>query len=82
MLSKKCETLIGNNIIYVLVNLNNLGQPEYHIVPSNIIANTVKEGHQKWLNTPGKNGQEHNDSNVRLFTDFDNKYLNNWNLLE
>lgn len=81
MLSKKCEELIGDNIIYVLVNLNDLEQPEYHIIPSKIIANTIKEGHQQWLNTPGKNGQAHNDSSVRIFTDLDNKYLNNWDIL-
>ena len=82
VLSKKNEDLIKDNIIYILVNLNELDQVEYHIVLSEIIANTIKEGHQKWLDTPGKNGQAHNDGNLRKFSDIENKYLNNWDLLK
>lgn len=82
VLSKKNEDLFGDNIVYILVNLNELDQVEYHIVPSKIIADTIRKDHQKWLNTPGKNGQVHNDGNLRKFSDTKNKYLNNWSLLK
>lgn len=78
ILSKKNETLIDNNIIYVLVKLKDLDPPEYHIVPSKIVAQRLRESHQAWLNTPGKNGQSHNDSDIRQFRDDNNEFLNKW----
>ena len=81
-LSNKNEGIEGDNIIYFLVSLNELDHPEYHIVPSKIIAKELKEGHQKWLDKPGKRGQQHNDNNIRKFFDLDDKYLNNWGCLK
>ncbi len=81
-LSAKNEDLVGDSIIYFFVSLNELDVPEYHIVPSSIVAKTVRESHQEWLNTPGKKGQKHNDNPMRKFSDLDNKYLNNWECLK
>ena len=81
-LSAKNENIKSDNIIYFLVSLNELKQPEYHIVPSKIIAKTIKTGHAKWLATPGKNGQQHNDNPMREFSDLEDKYLNNWRCLD
>ena len=81
-LSKKNETLVGDNIFYVFVSLNELDTPEYHIVPSKIVAKTITESHKKWLETPGKNGQMHNDTNIRVFLDPDDTYYDKWSLLE
>lgn len=81
-LSAKNEDLVGDSIIYFFVSLNELDVPEYHIVPSSIVAKTVRESHQEWLNTPGKKGQKHNDNSMRKFSDLDNKYLNNWECLK
>lgn len=58
-----------------------LEPPEYHIVPSKILAETIKQSYQEWLNTPGKKGQAHNDTNIRNFTDYDDIYLNRWDFL-
>ena len=80
-LSKKNETLIGKNIVYFLVKLNELESPEYHIVPSEIIAKTISESHKKWLKTPGKKGQPHNDNSMRKFSDEEDKYLDRWDYL-
>lgn len=80
-LSKKNETLEGDNIIYFFVSLNELETPEYHIVPSHIVAERICREHQEWLNTPGRKGQKHNDNNIRVFRDFDDEYLNRWDLL-
>ena len=81
-LGKKNEDLMGDNIVYIFVSLNELDNPEYHIVPSKIVAETIKREHSEWLNTLGRNGQKHNDNPMRKFNDKDDKYLNNWNYLK
>lgn len=81
-LSQKNETLVGDNIVYVFVSLNELDTPEYHIVPSKIVAETITKEHHKWLHTPGKSGKKHNDTNIRNFFDKNDIYLNRWDLLE
>lgn len=80
-LTAKNENLIDDNVFYIFVSLNNLDIPSYHIVPSKIVAKTVRESHQKWLNTPSKNGGKHRDNNLRNFTDEQDVYLNRWDLL-
>ena len=80
-LSQKNENLIGDNIIYFFVSLNELDIPKYHIVPSKVVAKSVKESHQLWLDTPGKKGQKHKDNPIRKFNDFKDEYLNNWKCL-
>lgn len=81
-LGQKNEEMIDDNIIYFFVSLNELEVPEYHIVPSCIVAKTIKEEHQQWLDTPGKDGQAHNDTSMRKFHDKEDKYLNNWDCLK
>ena len=81
-LSQKNESFVGDNIVYVFVSLNELDTPEYHIVPSKIVAETITKEHQKWLDTPGKNGIKHNDTNIRNFFDKDDIYLDRWDLLD
>ena len=81
-LSQKNETLVGENIVYVFVSLNELDAPEYHIVPSKIVAETIAKEHQAWLHTPGKKGQQRNDTNIRNFFDKKDIYLDRWNLLD
>ena len=82
ILGKKCENNYGDSIIYVLVKLKGLEAPEYHIVPSKVIAKRIKKSHQEWLNTPGRNGQKHNDNVIRVFDDENDEYLNRWDLFE
>lgn len=81
-LSQKNENLVGDNIIYVFVALNELDMPEYHIVPSKLASEIIKEDYKKWLNTPGKDGQKHNDTTIRNFTDYDDRFLNRWDYFE
>ena len=40
VLGKKSEDLKGDNIFYIFVSLNELDMPNYHIVPSAIVAET------------------------------------------
>lgn len=81
ILSAKNEELYGENIFYIFVALNELDTPEYHIIPSNTVAQTIREGHQRWLNTPGKGGKRHNDNSIRTFNDNNDEFLNNWHCL-
>jgi len=80
-LAKKNEELVGDNIIYVFVSLNELAAPEYHIVPSKVVAETLKVDYEKWIETPGKKGQQHNETNIRIFKDEEDEYLDKWELL-
>lgn len=82
VLNEKCEAVISSNFFYVLVNLDTeSGYPDFHVVPSSIIANTIKKDHSSWLSSPGKNGRKRNDSSLRKFSNLEGKYLNKWNLL-
>lgn len=81
-LTSKNEHIIGDNIVYVFVKLNDLEMPQYHIVPSADVAKQIHESHQNWLSTPGKKGQSHNDNNMRKFFDWDHIYLSKWEILD
>lgn len=81
-LTVKNEELVGENIIYIFVLLNGLNLPSYYIVPSEVVANQISEEYRNWLNTPGKDGKKHKDTTIRTFSDFENKYLDNWDFLK
>lgn len=82
-LNKKAENNSSKNFFYVFVNLNNGKKPpSYHIVPSTIVSEYCKISHEKWLSTPGRNGQKHNDNDIRNFKDLEDKYLEKWSTLE
>ena len=81
-LSKKNEELVKDSIFYIFVSLNELEAPEYHIVPSKVVSETLKASHQEWLNKPGKYGQTHNDTSIRVFWDQEDTYLDRWDLLK
>ena len=80
-LGKKNEEIIDNNIFYIFVKLNDLDTPQYFIVPSKKVAEYITRVNNEWLATPGKNGQEHNDSSIRIFNDDDNNFLGRWDYL-
>ena len=70
------------NLYYVLVNLRVNDKPCYYLVPSEIVANRIREKHQTWLLTPGKKGQKRNNTTMRVFVFDDeaekNKYNQAW----
>lgn len=84
VLSSKHEEkqYVGENIVYIFVCMNGLEMPEYHIVPSTIVAEKIKNAHSAWLDTPGRKGVKHKDNPIRKFKDYDNKYLNKWEILK
>ena len=82
ILSRKAEDYFADNLFYAFVNLKtDQERPDFFIVPSKVVADSVREGHAHWLKEPGKHGQPHNDSNVRKFHDRDGIYLESWSLL-
>lgn len=64
---QKAEQSYGPNFFWVLAGIpqSSGAQNEYFIVPAENMAREIRKAHQLWLNTPGKNGQAHNDSKVR-----------------
>jgi hypothetical protein len=82
ILNKKAELHQKENLFYVFVSLKgNLERPEFFIVPSKDVADSVMSIHANWLATPGKKGQPHNDGTMRKFFDLHGKYLEKWELL-
>lgn len=81
-LSKKNETLKGDNIVYIFVSLNEMDSPKYHIVPSCVVADTITREYKAWLDAPGRNGQPHKDNSIRKFSDKENLYLDKWDYLK
>lgn len=81
-LGQKAENLHSDNMFYIFVAFKNIDErPEYFIVPSKDVAEQVKAGHQRWLDTPGRKGQAHKDNPMRQFWDKEGKYLERWDLL-
>ena len=82
-LGQKAESLRADNLFYVFVILKgDMERPDYFIVPSKEVAKHVKEGHQAWLNAPGKKGQQHKDNPMRQFADKEGLLLERWDLLK
>jgi hypothetical protein len=68
MMNENAETLFSDNLFYVFVNMREGQMPDYYIIPSTFVAQKIREEHQLWLNTPGRNGQKHNPTSMRTFT--------------
>lgn len=82
VLNKKAETEVSDDLFYVFVNLHGLsGNPEYHIVPSAVVADRCRKTHADYLATPGQKGQKHKDSDMRKFSDRSGQYLGRWDKL-
>jgi hypothetical protein len=69
LLNRKAEDYSEDNLFYVFVNLNGSGQPDFYVVPSEIVSKAVKESFTWWLRTPGRRGQQHKDNPMRMFGD-------------
>src|SRR5712671_3883114 len=55
--------------------------PGLYIVPHSVVGRFVRDNHKQWLETPGKRGQPHRDSDMRSFHDVEGKYLDRWDSL-
>jgi len=81
MLNRNVETNVAENLFFVFVVLNDLGAPEYYVVPKDEVAQFVRDNHAVWLKTPGRRGQAHVDTPMRKFSDATGRYRNRWDLL-
>jgi len=81
ILAQKIEEFDKPNLFYVFVNLNFGNPPDYFIVPSHVVVDSIKKYHKAWLDAPGRKGQKHKDNPMRLFVDKDKQYLGKWELL-
>jgi hypothetical protein len=91
---RKAERDFGENFFWVLGGIPESESKSrfiYYIIPASVMATEMSKIHQTWLATPGKRGQEHNDSNVRTIalppykqiTGWDiSTYENRWDLIE
>jgi len=78
-LSPKDEKNKETEFYYAFVTLKeNKVSWDYFIVPAEIVSKSVREAHQKWLKTPGKKGQQHNDNTIRLFRSKPGKCCPSW----
>ena len=80
LMNQKAERLHGANLFYVFVALRE-DRSSFHVVHSKDVAKHINKSHRTWLKTPGKRGQAHHDSNLRLFEDKKDIFLNRWDLL-
>jgi hypothetical protein len=82
LLNEKSEEFISKDHFYVFVALSkSTDRPRYHVVPSRVVAERTKKGHKKWLDTPGRKGQQHRDTPMRNFLDPEDEFLERWDLL-
>jgi len=79
-LNKKCENLKSDDLFYAFISLDNFQSvPKFWIVHSKIVAERLKESYDKWKITPNKQGGTHNDTNMRNFCPYNEKYYPaNW----
>ena len=82
ILNEKSETFFSDDHFYVFVGLGDYSErPNFHIVPSKDVADQVRQSRRLWLNTPGRAGRQHADNSMRNFSDYDDLYLERWELL-
>jgi len=79
ILNKKSEEFFSNNHYYIFVALGNLNdRPGFHIVPSKVVAEYIKNDYTNWIKGTNRDGSKRKDSSIRKFNDHENKYLESW----
>ena len=66
-MSIKHEKIRGQRLFYCFVDFqaSNEVRPLVYVMPSADVATSIASAYQKWLATPGKNGQPHKDGPMR-----------------
>lgn len=81
VLNEKAERYHAPNLFYAFVSLNYGEAADFYIVPSHVVAETIKKHNRKWLKTPGKKGQQHHQTSMRTFLDDEKRYRNAYHLM-
>jgi hypothetical protein len=84
MLNKKAEETAAPNHFYVFVQLSRdpLQRPCFHVVPSKVVARHTRDTHAAWLKGTKSDGTQRKDSAMRNFRDFNDEFLEAWDLLK
>jgi len=79
-LDQKCENIEEDNLFYAFISLDSFQSvPNFWIVPSKVVAKSLRDSHRKWRNTPNMQGGEHNETKIRNFCLYNEKYYPaNW----
>ena len=65
-LSEKNEEGSSDDFYYVFIRLNEFKkEPDFWVIPSNVVCHVLKTSHTKWLKGHGKNGHVRNNSSLR-----------------
>lgn len=70
----KHEHIIGPRLFYAFLDFGKTltDPPACFILPSGVVAEVIRQSHATWLATPGKQGQQRNDGDLRrLLPDYD-----------
>jgi hypothetical protein len=91
----KAEKDFGPNFFWVLGGIPSPEQGsefEYFVIPASDMAKNIQKGHQKWLQTPGRNNRPHAETAMRVVfipphgkSEFGwdvSPYRNAWHLIE
>lgn len=82
LLTQKSEGFSAENHFYVFVLLRKVGvRPDFHIVPSQVVAKYISVNHRQWLAETKADGSPRKDSAIRNFCDPDLQYQEAWDLL-
>jgi hypothetical protein len=65
-MQKKHEDVTDEDLFYCFVDFEG-NHPRVWVIPAAVVADTIRTDHGIWLQTPGKNGQVHNDTKLRRF---------------
>jgi hypothetical protein len=83
-LSVKDEEGAAGDFYYAFVKLNRFeAEPDFWIIPSEIVCSLIRTAHRRWLQTPRRNGKPHKDTTMRSLPIKVTKsetslYLENW----
>lgn len=62
----KHELIKGKNLFYCMLAMpEDDTKPCTYVIPANIVADVLSGAHKLWRELPGKNGKEHNDTDMR-----------------
>lgn len=80
----KHATIIEDRLFYCFLDIER--EPQVYLIPSAVVAEVIKQSHIAWLQKPAKNGDAHNEHNMRWllpdykksFPDGANPYPSGW----
>lgn len=81
----KAENNYGDNFFWVLGGIpypESNKEIEFYIIPAKEMSINIAESHRLYLETPGRNGQQRNDSDTRMVVLPPLKSRNGWDISE